>query len=198
MLNFKYMIVGFLCIISILMLIYKQQKNIENFTTDIYGNKMFIQDQEFTGFHNFYNPNDFLYKKISYSKPPYEVEYNSTSNDPKEIMNPKLKSYISKTLDMGTDTYKNESYIDSLKTNELISNMKESGLDIKNHDLKYKIINKQHRLLNRDSLHILNNNLYHDDRFPEEPVNFNFAINPDEYCKNNKMVYPCYKYYSRY
>lgn len=39
---------------------------------------------------------------------------------------------------------------------------------------------------------------YRDWRYPERPIDPNFAANAEKYCANQPNVYPCYRYYSRW
>jgi len=39
---------------------------------------------------------------------------------------------------------------------------------------------------------------YRDWRYPERPIDLNFANDPKKYCAENPQVYPCYKYYSKW
>lgn len=39
---------------------------------------------------------------------------------------------------------------------------------------------------------------YRDWRYPERPIDPQFAINPEKYCEKNPQVYPCYRYFSKW
>jgi len=39
---------------------------------------------------------------------------------------------------------------------------------------------------------------YRDWRYPEQPIDVRFAVNPQKFCALNPQVYPCYKYYSKW
>lgn len=49
-----------------------------------------------------------------------------------------------------------------------------------------------------DILNYYDHPLYRDWRYPERPIDIQFAANPAKYCALNPHVYPCYKYYSKW
>lgn len=49
-------------------------------------------------------------------------------------------------------------------------------------------------LKNNEIINLYDFPFYHDWRYPERPIDVNFAINPKYYCLKNPEIYPCYKW----
>ena len=85
------------------------------------------------------------------------------------------------TIQLKNSTHKFRSYFKMIKLTD---------------DQKKLISIKQPKFFNK--LNLVNGRYYYDERFPEEPVPVEFALNAEKFCKNNIGVYPCYRYKQRW
>ena len=157
-----------LLFIILVILINIKTYNVEGFVTDAHWNQIYMIDDFYKSFSNFYDPLKLLYEKLIFR----------TSNANDTIHENNTPTY--QTGDSTYTTY-NPNNTTCIKLTD---------------DQKKLISIKQPKFFNK--LNLVNGRYYYDERFPEEPVPVEFALNAEKFCKNNIGVYPCYRYKQRW
>lgn len=153
-------------IIIIIIIIYYA---IYNFGKRIYNKESFIADMPLLSLNDKYNQRKREMKNINYVlKRPIE-KGNITINNLNSNFNPG-----------NWDIY-----------NKFITLSKEEQLQKQDNTILEKIKNNP-RLRNRKIFNIYNEFFYYDELFPKEPISIDYALNPDEFIKNNPFSYPSY------
>ena len=160
----------FLIIIIIIFVLYYYKNNIEGFINDANFNPMFVMNEI---------PNEIKLKN------PYDSLFTSIN----------IKD------DWNVQPNKSNSSINTIDFSQ--SNFIELSPEEKNELTLSKLTQEQKEYLYSLQIHktgnleLINGQFYIDKRYPERPIDINFAINPEHYCKLNKLTYPCYQHYGR-
>ena len=123
---------------------------------------------------------------------PYYVAYDGMY-DPNRLMTKPLVMGDDKVTGVLDETIDSSSFNDNIKYNYV------QPCDALTTADKKKI--KMHQvpfLKEVDLVDYYNKDFYYDARYPQEPVDIAFAKDPENYCRNNKNIYPCYKWYSKF
>lgn len=162
---------------------------IDNFVADVNSNQILMMDMGYKNKSNNENPLDFLGKHVypSYTPPnddnsintsklnmyPYNISFEKSVKDYPNFSDGKFINDPSVIVDINVP--ESEKYQGKLTKSDII-----------------KIGLKQPNFFKKPTL--IRGRYYYDSNFSQEPIPIEFAINPDNFCKNNPTSYPCYEY----
>ena len=123
---------------------------------------------------------------------PYYVAYDNFY-DPNRLMTKPLIMADDKVTGVLDETIDSAPFNDNIKYNYV-----KSCDSLTTEDKKKIRLHQMPFLKEVDLIDYYNKDFYYDARFPQEPLDIAFAKEPEKYCRNNKNIYPCYKWYSRF
>lgn len=134
---------------------------------------------------------------------PYRESFNSDANfNPLFLMDQNYMAFDN-LYDPHRQLYESINYKEG--TDNSVGLINNNVLPYTRENIENKLTKEQKKLITTknpymftNKLNIIRNQFYNDWRYPEMPIDVNFAINPDEYCSKYSSTYPCYKYFSRW